>query len=192
MPDKNASNVDIFSLLSEESPEQAKKKRRQELLEPTGVKELFKEGNLNINKYTCVGGQCKLCIKACPTSALYWKTGEVGVTEDLCVYCGACVLNCMVDNCIKIERKREDGKVERFSKPKEVLTLTERINGKKRFDRVKAVFPTAETYCEKYSSMPENITNFILGESTSNRPTDKQTSFDKVPKKNTQPKLKKR
>ena len=54
MPEKNASNVDIFGLLSDDSPEQAKKKRRQELLEPTRVKELFKEGNISINKYTCV------------------------------------------------------------------------------------------------------------------------------------------
>ena len=55
MPEKNASNIDIFGLLTEDSPEQAKKKRRKELLEPTGVKELFKEGNISINKYTCAG-----------------------------------------------------------------------------------------------------------------------------------------
>jgi len=61
----------------------------------------------------------------------------VGVIEDLCVYCGACVLNCMVDNCIKIERKREDGTTERFSKPSAVIKLAERCNSKKRFERVK-------------------------------------------------------
>ena len=155
MPEKNASAVDIFSLLSEDSPEQAKKKRRQELLEPTGVKELFKEGNISINKFTCLGGQCKLCVKACPTDALYWKAGEVGITEDLCIYCGACVLKCMVDDCIKIERKREDGKVERFSKPKDVIMLEEKVNEKKRFDRVKAIFPTLDDYCERYSAKPE-------------------------------------
>jgi len=55
--------------------------------------------------------------------ALYWKSGEVGIINDLCVYCGACVLSCMVDNCIKIERKREDGKVGHFSKPKDVIML---------------------------------------------------------------------
>ncbi|MGD0995394.1 MAG: 4Fe-4S binding protein [Candidatus Bathyarchaeia archaeon] len=152
MPDKNVSNVDIFGLLSEESSEQAKKKRRQELLEPTGVKELFKEGNISVNKYTCDGVQCKLCVKACPTNALYWKAGEVGIIEDLCVYCGACVLNCMVDDCIKIERKREDGKVERFSKPKDVILLEEKVNGKKRLDRVKAIFPTADEYLDKYAA----------------------------------------
>jgi NAD-dependent dihydropyrimidine dehydrogenase PreA subunit len=150
MPEKTASSIDIFGLMSDESPEQEKKKRRQELLEPTGVKELFKEGSISINKYTCVGVQCKLCVKACPTNALYWASGEVGVVEDLCVYCGACVLNCMVDDCIKVERKREGGEVERFTKPKDVVALSEKVNAKKRLGRVKAVFPTVEGYCERY------------------------------------------
>jgi len=153
MPAKTASAVDIFGLLSD-ATEKAKKKRRQELLEPTGVKEFFKEGNISINKYTCLGVQCRLCVKVCPTNALYWKPGEVGITEDLCVYCGACVLYCMVDDCIKIERKREDGTVERFSKPKDVIMLEEKINGQKRFERVKAILPTVEEYCEKYSNKP--------------------------------------
>jgi ferredoxin len=150
MPEKNASSIDIFGMLSEESPEEARKKRRQELLEPTGVKEFFKEGNISINKFTCVGGQCKLCLKACPTNALYWATGKVGVIDDLCIYCGACVFNCMIDDCIKIERKREDGKVERFSKPNDVILLGEKVNCKKRFERVKAILPTVEKYCETY------------------------------------------
>ena len=150
MPEKSASSVDIFGLLSEGSPEKAKKKRRQELLEPTGVKELFKEGSLSVNKHTCLGVQCKLCIKACPTNALYWKTGEIGITEDLCVYCGACVLSCMVDDCMKVERKREDGKVERFSKPRDVILLAHNINAQRRHERVRAVFPTLDDYCDKY------------------------------------------
>ena len=152
MPEKTASSIDIFDLLSEaDSPDVAKKKRRQELLEPTGVKELFKEGSISVNKYTCAGVQCKLCVKACPTNALYWAAGEVGVIEDLCVYCGACVLNCMVDDCIKVERKREDGVEERFSKPNDVIKLAEKLNAKKRSERVKAVFPTAEDYRERYA-----------------------------------------
>ena len=152
MTPKPTSSVDIFGLLSEDSDdsEEEKKKRRRELLEPTGVKELFKEGKISINKFTCVGGQCKLCIKACPTNALYWSIGEVGVIDDLCVYCGACVLNCMVDDCIKIERKREDGKIERFSKPKDVLLISEKINTQKRLARVKSVVQSPEEYCEKY------------------------------------------
>jgi len=158
MPEKNASAFDIFGLMSDETPkaEEDKKKRRKELLEPTGVKEIFKEGKININKFTCVGGQCRLCVKACPTNALYWGPGEVGITEDLCVYCGACVLNCMVDDCIKIERKREDGKVEHFSKPTDVIELGERLNGKKRLDRVKAIFPTITKYCESYCDKPKD------------------------------------
>ena len=150
MPEKQASAVDIFGLLTEDSPEAAKKKRRKELLEPTGVKELFKEGSIRINMHTCAGVQCKLCVKACPTNALYWKTGEVGITEDLCVYCGACVLNCMVDDCIKLQRAREDGKVEQFSKPRDVVLLQDKISSQKRLDRVKAQFPTIDDYCSRY------------------------------------------
>jgi Na+-translocating ferredoxin:NAD+ oxidoreductase RNF subunit RnfB len=153
MPEESSFNVDIFNLLSEDK-DKAKKKRRQELLASTGVKEFFEEGSINIDKRTCWGVECKLCIKACPTNALYWKAGEVGIIDDLCVYCGACVLCCMVDDCIKIEREREDGKTERFSKPKEVLKLQEKVNVKKRFDRVREVFPTHESYCEKYKYEP--------------------------------------
>jgi ferredoxin len=153
MPEKSSSNVDIFNLLSDDK-DKAKKKRRQELLASSGVKEFFEEGSINIDKRTCWGVECKLCVKACPTNALYWKAGEVGIVDDLCVYCGACVLCCMVDDCIKIERKREDGKKERFSKPKEVLKLQEKVNAKKRFDRVRDVFPTYEAYCEKYKYEP--------------------------------------
>jgi ferredoxin len=149
LPEKNSFNVDIFGLLSD-SGEKAKKKRREELLASSGIKEFFAEGKLSIDKRTCWGLECKLCIKACPTNALYWKVGEVGVVDDLCVYCGACVLSCMIDDCIKVERKREDGKVERFSKPKDVVALENRINTRKRFERVKEVFPTVEDYCERY------------------------------------------
>ena len=149
MPEKSSSNVDIFGLLSVDKEEE-KKKRRQELLASTGVKEFFPEGKMSINKRTCWGVECKLCIEKCPTNALYWKAGEVGIVEDLCVYCGACVLCCMVDDCIKVERKREDGETERFSKPREVVKTQDKINAKKRFQRVKEVFPTSEAYCERY------------------------------------------
>src|SRR5512139_253915 len=141
MPSKSPS---IFDLMNEEEESQRqvdeeaeRRQRRKELLSPTGVKDIFKNGKISINKFTCVGGQCKLCIKACPTNALYWGTGEVGIIDDLCVRCGACVLNCMVDDCIKVERTREDGKVERFGKPREVVKLQEHINAGKRFERVK-------------------------------------------------------
>jgi ferredoxin len=131
----------IFDLMNEESEavneEEERKKRRKELIEPTGVKELFKDGKITINKFTCVGGQCKLCIKACPTNALYWGAGEVGIIDDLCVYCGACVVNCMVDNCIKIEREPDQGKTEHFGKMDDLVKLEERKNTQKRFERVK-------------------------------------------------------
>jgi len=83
---------------------------------------------------------------------LYWKAGEVGIVDDLCVYCGACVLSCMVDDCIKVERKRDDGATESFSKPVEVVKLAEKINAKKRFERVSELFPTVERYLEKYKT----------------------------------------
>jgi ferredoxin len=154
MPQESSSNVDIFDLLSD-SGKKAKKQQREELLAASGVKEFFAGGNISIDKRTCWGIECKLCIKACPTNALYWKAGEVGVADDLCVYCGACVLSCMVDNCIKVKRKREDGTVEKFSKPKDVIKLEDKINAKKRFERVKEVFPTVEAYCERYKPRKE-------------------------------------
>jgi ferredoxin len=148
MSEKRSPGVDIFGLLVEE--EEGTKKQREEMLASAGVKEYFPEGRISIDKRTCWGLECKLCIKACPTNALYWKKGEIGIIEDLCVYCSACVLSCMVDDCIKIERKREDGKVERFSKPREAVKMEDKINARKRFQRVRDVFPTAEVYSEKY------------------------------------------
>jgi ferredoxin len=150
MPEKSSSNVDIFGLLSVYKEAEKKRKQRKKLLASTGVKEFFEEGSININKRTCWGLECKLCIEKCPTNALYWKTGEVGIVEDLCVYCGACVLCCMVDDCIKVERTREDGSTEAFSKPQEIVKLQGKINAKKRLQRVKTVFPTCEAYLERY------------------------------------------
>lgn len=156
MPEKNSPSVDIFDLLSDSEgkskhyTEHDKRKQREELLAPTGVKEIFKEGSISVNKHTCSGVQCKACVKVCPTNALYWKAGEVGIIEDLCVYCGACVLACMVDNCMKVTRKREDGTIESVSKPKDVVNLQNRINTKKRLQRVREVYPSWDEYCRKY------------------------------------------
>jgi NAD-dependent dihydropyrimidine dehydrogenase PreA subunit len=164
----------IFDLMNEERTDQIdeeaeKRQRRKELLEPTGVKEFFKEGKININKFTCVGGQCRLCINACPTNALYWKTGSVGVIEDMCIYCGACVFNCMVDDCIKVERKREDGTVEKFSKPSDVVKIAERLNSRKRLERVRTNASTMRPFQEK-----DDITEFqnIQKQSTRNENED--------------------
>jgi len=149
MPEESSSNLDIFGLLSVDKDKE-KKKRRKELLASTGVKDFFEEGKICIDKRTCWGVECKLCIEKCPTNALYWKAGEVGIVDDLCVYCGACVFCCMVDDCITVERKREEGTTERFSKPKDVVKVQDKINAKKRFQRVKEIFPTCEAYCERY------------------------------------------
>ncbi|MEM3580382.1 MAG: hypothetical protein QXH40_03135 [Candidatus Bathyarchaeia archaeon] len=144
---------DIFSLLVETS-EKERRKRREELLAPLGVKEFFVGGSISIDKRTCKGVECKLCIKACPTNALFWKSsGEVGITEELCIYCGACVLNCIVDNCIKVIRKRENGEVEEFSTPRVFTMLEHSINARKRVERVKAVFPTTADYLRFYKPL---------------------------------------
>jgi ferredoxin len=141
MPQKPPS---IFDLMNEEEKSEQKvdeegerRQRRKELIEPTGVKELFKDGKISINQFTCVGGQCKACIKVCPTNALYWGSNGVEIIDDLCVRCDACVVNCMVDNCIKVERSTQDGKIEKFSKPSDIIKLNERKNGLKRWQRVK-------------------------------------------------------
>ena len=149
MPQKSSPPIDIFGLMSNINEKTNKRKQREELLTATGVQEFFKEGKITVNKRTCWGQECKLCIKACPTNALYWKTGEIGITEDLCVYCSACVLSCMVDDCINVERKREDGKLEKFSKTRDVIKLEHAINTKKRAERVRDVLPTVEEYCKK-------------------------------------------
>ncbi|MEM3696439.1 MAG: hypothetical protein QXQ94_02905 [Candidatus Bathyarchaeia archaeon] len=143
------STVDIFQILTE-TAEKEKKKRREALLAPLGVKEFFVEGKITINKRICEGVECKLCIKACPTNALYWKAGEVGLIEELCIYCGACVLSCIVDDCIKVTRKRENGEIESFSTPRSFTMLEHSINNKKRHERVKAILPTTEKYLILY------------------------------------------
>ena len=155
MSKKSEESVNIFDLLSEEAPKEQKEEKkpktvREELLEPFNVQDRFKEGSIIIDKRTCRGVECKLCIDACPTNALYWKAGEVGIIDDLCLHCGACVLCCMVDDCIKITRKRSDGKTEAFSNPKEVLNLNCNIGSKKRNQRLESLFPTVKDYFDRY------------------------------------------
>ncbi|MDH5448624.1 MAG: hypothetical protein OEY24_04760 [Candidatus Bathyarchaeota archaeon] len=146
---KENSKGDIFQLLLETS-EKREKRKREELLELLNVKEFFEEGCISINERTCQGLECELCIKACPTKALYWQDGKVGIIKDLCVYCGACVLCCIVDDCIKITRKRSDGKVESFSRPWEVVLLFNNINSQRRHSRVKSLFPDTEAYLKRF------------------------------------------
>ena len=146
------SSVNIYELLLEASEKKKKEKRekRAELLKSMGVKEYFEEGSIKIDMKTCKGLECDLCIEACPTNALYWKAGEIGIVEDLCVYCSACVLNCVVDNCIQVTRKRPNGKIEKFSIPRDVLRLLHDINSEKRSERLRGLFPTAEDYLKRY------------------------------------------
>jgi len=144
----DSSRSDIFQLLTA-TTEQEKKKRREGLLQPLNIREFFVDGSLTINKRICKGLECKLCIKACPTSALFWKRGEVGLTRDLCVYCGACVLNCIVDDCIRISRRRSDGKIETFSSPRSYFALQSKIDAEKRIAKILEVFPTAEDYLKQ-------------------------------------------
>jgi ferredoxin len=142
-------SADTSSLLAKSRDEEGRK-RREELLASLGVEEFFAEGKITINNRTCKGLECKLCISACPTNALFWKAGEVGIVEELCVYCGACVLSCIVDDCIKIVRKRANGELERFSKPNNFIALQYDINAKKRFESVKDIFPETEGYFKRH------------------------------------------
>ncbi|PVX27488.1 MAG: hypothetical protein CW716_02035 [Candidatus Bathyarchaeum sp.] len=153
-PKDDEQSVNIFDLLSEEPPEPKEKKkpksRRAELLEPMGIKDRFEEGSISINMRTCRGLECNLCLKACPTNALYWKAGEIGIIEDLCIHCTACVANCMVDDCIKVTRKRPDGTTESFSNVKDVCVLLRNINAKKGMEKVRSRYPTVEAYFERH------------------------------------------
>lgn len=146
---KETSGGNIFQLLLETS-EKRKKSKRAQLLEALNIKEFFENGSIIINDRTCQGIECELCIKACPTKALYWRNGRVGIIEDLCVYCSACVLCCIVEDCIKVSRKRFNGQVESFSKAWEVILLFNNINTEKRYNRVKSIFPNAEAYLKRY------------------------------------------
>ncbi len=114
------------------------KEERAQLLESIGVKEVFDKGAIQINRRTCRGVDCRLCIQACPTNALYWKDGEVGIVEELCIYCTSCVNVCMVDDCIRVSRVRSNGETEKFSNPLEVQRLLRSIACQKAQERTKS------------------------------------------------------
>ena len=152
---EKSSDGNILELLLDASRGQ-EKKRREELLKPLGIREFFENGSIKVNNRTCQGLECELCIKACPTKALYWSGGKIGITKDLCVYCGACVVNCIVDDCITIERQRPDGKVERFSKPRDVILLCGTINARRRSNRTKSFLPNSEAYLKRLRKIKSN------------------------------------
>ncbi len=151
MPKKKSKKktMDIYQLLSEAS-DKKKKEKRAELLGSVGVKEFFEEGSIKVDMKTCKGVECKYCIEVCPTNALYWKTGEVRIIEELCVYCTSCVLNCMVDDCIEVKRKRPNGGKETFSNPQDVCSLLDKVNSRNRVKTVKMLFPDKEAYLKRY------------------------------------------
>jgi hypothetical protein len=74
----------------------------------------------------------------------------VGIIRELCIYCTACVLNCIIDDCIKVKRKRPDGTVEIFSKPTDVLTLQNKICSYRRNDLIKSILSSEEEYFKRY------------------------------------------
>lgn len=146
---KGRRDMDIFKVLLETSKEKRRAKR-EPLLKSIGVKEFFEDGSIKIDMKTCKGVECQFCIKVCPTKALYWKAGEIGITEDLCVYCTSCVLHCMVDNCIEIRRTRQNGRNERFSNPVHVSRMLNNVGARNRMKVIKSVFPDEETYLKRY------------------------------------------
>lgn len=153
MPAKDEEKTSsIFDLLEDvpDEEEQTPTSERNELLKSMGVEDRFKEGSISIDMRTCRGIECNLCVKACPTNALYWKGGDIGIIEDLCIHCTACVANCMVDDCICVTRKRSDGKKEKFSNAKDVCMLLKKINSQKGVDRVTALYPTVEEYLDRH------------------------------------------
>ncbi len=127
--------VDIYTLLLK-----AKKRpsaTRVEILNSMGVTKFFYEGgSLRIDMSRCVGVECKLCIKACPTNALYWEEAKVKLEEELCIYCSACVLNCIVDDCIVLVRRSSDGRTVRFSTPRGAVLANSATAGQKRIRAV--------------------------------------------------------
>jgi NAD-dependent dihydropyrimidine dehydrogenase PreA subunit len=139
MPEKDG--ADISHLLREASQ---KRKERTRLLQSMGIQENFVEGSVRINWKTCRGVECKLCIDACPTNALYWREGEVGIADELCVFCVGCVGVCLVDDCIQVSRKRPSGEIESFSNAREILILLQTINSKKAVERTKSRFQNIE------------------------------------------------
>ena len=137
--EKDAKDIDIFQLLDVAS-KRKQREERQALLSDLEVQDLFCDGIILINKQTCLGVECKLCIDVCPTYALYWTKGEVGVEKQLCVYCMACVFSCIVEDCITITRKRRTGEEEVFSNIKNACALLHKIALNKRIERIQSIY----------------------------------------------------
>ncbi len=112
------------------------------------LKELLKDApdhyryiSLKIDHAICrLSDGCRLCIDKCPTNAFYQKE-RVELIPELCIGCGACVLVCMVPGCIKLIRERKDtGRKEAVTTPKDVEKLLAALNIKKKRDVGRKVF----------------------------------------------------
>jgi Fe-S-cluster-containing hydrogenase component 2 len=137
--EKNAKDIDIFQLL-ETASKQKQRQERQAILSDLEVQDLFCDGSIMINRQTCLGVECKLCIDVCPTHALFWAKGDVGIENQLCIYCMACVFSCIVEDCITITRKRATGEEETFSNIKRACVLLHEIALSKRIERIQSVY----------------------------------------------------
>ena len=104
-----------------------------------GIVDVFLEGHLLIDMKLCKREECsRPCTEVCSTNALHWSRNEkIMILSELCMHCGACVLVCEVENCMKLTRKRSCGKIETLSSSKQVLTLHRNASTIKRRHRVK-------------------------------------------------------
>ena len=142
-------SVDIFSLMVREE-EKRRKAVREEVLSALDIPEFFSSGSVSIDIGKCYGPQCDLCVKACPTSAIFWREGHLIVQEELCIYCTACVANCMVEGCIRVRRVRPDGRVEEYSSLRDVAALQKATAGAKAMEMVERLFPSPEEYLARF------------------------------------------
>ncbi|OYT52853.1 hypothetical protein B6U66_00740 [Candidatus Bathyarchaeota archaeon ex4484_135] len=145
-------SIDIFGLMVEEE-EKRKKALREEVLGALGVPDFFKGGSIWIDARKCYGRECDMCVKACPTKAIFWRGGQLVVQEEICLFCTACVANCMVEGCIRVRRTRPDGTVEEFSSLREVATLLRSISGRKALEAVEKIFPSLGDFLSRFGPL---------------------------------------
>ena len=137
-------NQNMYVVDSRKEQEKRSPKKQNALLRhkylSMAIVDIFLEGYLLIDMKLCKREECsKPCIEVCSTNALHWSKDGMVIFSELCMHCGACVLACEVENCMKITRKRSCGKVETLSSPKQVLTVHRNASTEKRRQRVKSM-----------------------------------------------------
>ena len=145
--------MDIFSLMVGEE-EKRKRALREEVLGALGIPDFFVKGSVSIDMRKCYGRECDMCVRACPTKAIFWRGGELVVQEEICIFCTACVANCMVDGCIRVRRTRPDGRVEEFSSLREAACLQKAIATEKAVGAVEQLFPNTEEFLRRIGRLP--------------------------------------